>query len=60
MAAWALMDIVQVVGIMLQLVMVGPDISRIGGWYRGAWERACAFFRRNRESNASIAHVACA
>jgi hypothetical protein len=53
-----LMDTVQVVGVMLQLMMVGPDIRRIGGWYRGAWERACAFFRRNRESNASIAYVA--
>ena len=60
MAAWTLMDIVQVAGVMLQLMMVGPDIQRIGGWYRVAWERVCAFCRRNRESNTSIAYVACA
>ena len=60
MAAWTLMDIVQVVGVILQLMMVGPDMQRIGAWYRGAWEIACALFQRNRESNASIAYVACA
>jgi len=59
MAAWALMDIVQVVGVMLQLAVVGPDMSRISEWYRGAWARICAFFRRNSESNGTIVYVAC-
>jgi hypothetical protein len=54
------MDIVQVVSVMLQLMMVGPDMQRIGGWYHVAWERACAFLRRNRKSDVSIARFACA
>jgi hypothetical protein len=52
------MDIVQVVGVILQLMMVGPDMQRIGACYRGAWEIACALFQRSRESSASIAYVA--
>ena len=57
MAALALMDIVQVVGVILQLTMVGPDMQRIGGWYRSAWERVRAFFRHGRESDAGLVYV---
>jgi hypothetical protein len=53
MAAWALIDIVQAAGFMLQLMKVGPDMQLMSAWYRGAWERVRAFFRRNRKSNAS-------
>jgi hypothetical protein len=58
MAALALMDMVQVVGVILQLMMVGPDIERIGGWYRSAWERVRAFFRHGRKSDAGLVYVA--
>jgi len=50
MAAWALMDIVQVLGFVLQLMTAGPDLQRMSAWYRSAWERIRAFFRRSGES----------
>jgi hypothetical protein len=60
LTAVALMDIVQVAGFVLQIMRFGPDMQDTGEWYRGAWERVCAVFRRNRESNMSIAYIACA
>ena len=53
MTAWALMDFVQVVGFVLQLMTAGADMQRIGEWYRGAWERISACFRRNRKLSAT-------
>lgn len=44
------MDIVQVAGFVLQVMRFAPDVQDTGRWYRGAWERVCALFRRNRES----------
>jgi hypothetical protein len=54
------MDVVQVVGFMLQLMTAGPDMQRMSAWYRGAWERVRAFFRRSRESTQAqfTSHVA--
>ena len=51
------MDAVQVAGFVLQIMRFGPDMQDTGEWYRGAWETFRAFFRRNRESNASMAYI---
>jgi hypothetical protein len=58
MAAWTFIDMVQVLGVVLQLTMVGPDMYRLGVWYRSALGRVFALFRRNRESNASMLDIA--
>lgn len=50
--AW--MEIVQVVGVGLQLVMVGPNTQRASEWYSGAWVMVRAFFVRTRESNPTV------
>jgi hypothetical protein len=54
----ALMAFVEVVALVIQLVKLGPDMQGTGEWYRGAWVKVRAFFRRNRESNTSVARIA--